>query len=52
MKGRVIQVTVRLWIDEDADVIEVFENMNYSFSCEDKILDSEVININTEAEDE
>ena len=48
MKGRVIQVTVSLWVDEDADVIEVFENMDYSFSYEDKILDTEIIDVNTE----
>jgi hypothetical protein len=48
MNGRRIEVTVSLWIDEDADVAEVFENMDYEFSYEDKILETEIIDLNTE----
>ena len=48
MNGKRIELTVSLWIAEDADVTEVFENMDYDFSYEDKILDTEITDLNTE----
>lgn len=44
---RVVEVTVALWIDEDADVAEVISEMDYNFK-HPAIRDTEVRDINTE----
>jgi len=45
--ARRIEITVSIWIDEDADATEVFENMDYDFFHED-IIDTEITDLNTE----
>lgn len=45
--ARVIEITVALWIDEDADVSEVVSEMDYRFT-HPAIQDTEVRDINTE----
>jgi hypothetical protein len=45
--ARVVEITVALWIDEDADVAEVISEMNYEFK-HPAIQDTEVRDINTE----
>jgi hypothetical protein len=44
---RVIEITVALWIDEDADVAEVISEMDYEFT-HPAISDTEIRDINTE----
>lgn len=31
-EGRMIEVLVRVWIDEDADIMDVVNEMDYSFT--------------------
>lgn len=38
-EGRRIELLVRVWIDEDADVMDVVSNLDYSFTHE-AILDT------------
>lgn len=42
-----IEVTVSIWIDEDADPVDVFENMGYEYT-HPKIRDTELTDFNTE----
>ncbi len=44
---RVVEITVALWIDEDADVSDVVSNMDYEFK-HPAITDTEIRDINTE----
>jgi hypothetical protein len=46
-EGRVIEITVALWISEDADPTEVVAEMDYNFT-HDAIRDTEIRDINTE----
>jgi hypothetical protein len=44
---RPIEVLVKLWIEEDADPVEVVNEMDYSIYHDD-VSASEIIDINTE----
>ena len=44
---RKVEVIVALWIDEDADIIEVVQEMDYSFD-HPAIQETEIVDINTE----
>lgn len=44
---KIVEITVALWVREDADVGEVVSEMNYMFEHAD-IADSEIRDINTE----
>ena len=45
---RKVEIVVALWIDEDADVGDVLQEMDYSFD-HPAIQDTEILDINTEA---
>lgn len=44
---KLIEITVSLWIKDDADIADVISEMDYEFK-HDMILDSEIRDINTE----
>ncbi len=44
---RRVDVLVRMWIDEDADVTEVIQEMDYHFE-HPAIKETELVDINTE----
>ena len=44
---RKVEVIVALWIDEDADISEVVQEMDYSFD-HPAIQETEIVDINTE----
>ena len=44
---RKVEVIVALWIDEDADISEVVQEMDYSFD-HPAIKETEIVDINTE----
>jgi hypothetical protein len=48
MATRSIEVTVKLTIRDDVDVSELVSEMDYSFTHGDDIVDTEVIDVNTE----
>lgn len=43
MFSRTVEVTVRLTLTEECDVAEVLQEMDYSFSFNETILDTEII---------
>ena len=44
---RPIEVVIKLWINEDADPVEVVNEMDYIITHDD-VIRSEVVDINTE----
>lgn len=44
---RKVEIVVALWIDEDADVSDVLQEMDYSFD-HPAIQDTEILDLNTE----
>lgn len=44
---RMIEVTIRVWIKEDADPQDVISEMDYELT-HDAIVDTEVVDVNTE----
>ena len=46
--AQMIEVVVRMWIKEDADVEDIVTNMDYEFTHDDNILDTEIVDVLTE----
>jgi hypothetical protein len=44
---RKVEIVVALWIDDDADIQEVVQEMDYTFD-HPAIKDTEIVDINTE----
>jgi hypothetical protein len=44
---RKVEIVVALWIDDDADIQEIIQEMDYSFD-HPAIKDTEIVDINTE----
>ena len=44
---KAVEIVVRLWIDEDADVQEVVSEMDYNFTHE-AVFDTEIVDVITE----
>ena len=47
MSAQTVEIVVRLYIDKDADVNEVVQEMDYSFKYPG-ILATEIVDVNTE----
>ena len=43
--AKVVNVVVKLVIDDEADVDEVLANMDYDFTHEDDIIDTEIVSV-------
>ena len=41
-EGKVVYATVRIVVDKDADIQDVMDECDYSFTYEDKILSAEI----------
>jgi hypothetical protein len=46
--ARTVEVTVRLTLTDECDVAEVLQEMDYSFEHEGAIVDTEIVDVNTE----
>ena len=46
--AQMIEVVVRMWIKEDADIADIVSNMDYEFTHDDNIVDTEIVDVHTE----
>lgn len=48
MNTRRIEFTVSVWVDEDALISDVIAELDYSFTYDGKVLETEITDVNTE----
>jgi hypothetical protein len=46
--ARTVELTVRLTLSDECDVAEVLQEMDYSFEYDGAIVDTEIVDVNTE----